>query len=100
MYPATSGKAPAVARLMRRLHADPRECVALFDDDNDLGMAALCAPGRRFAVSITHESVKQVRYICWGGEGRRTPWGSCGRKHVRRDVSSPTTNTHPDIQQP
>lgn len=61
VYPATSGKAPAVARLMRRLHADPRECVALFDDDNDLGMAALCAPGRRVAVSITHDSVKQAR---------------------------------------
>jgi hypothetical protein len=45
---------------MQRLHADPRECVALFDDDNDLGMAELCKPGRRVAVSITHDSVRQV----------------------------------------
>lgn len=49
---------------MRRLHAEPRECVALFDDDNDLGMAALCKPGRRVAVSITHDSVRQVPRGC------------------------------------
>lgn len=61
VYPSTSGKAPAVSRLMRRLHAHPKECVVLFDDDNDLGMAELCAPGRRIAVSITHDSVRRVR---------------------------------------
>ena len=32
--------------------------MALFDDDNDLGMATLCQAGRRIAVSITHPSVQ------------------------------------------
>jgi hypothetical protein len=63
---------------MRRLHVHGRECVALFDDDNDLGMAALCKEGRRIAVSITHDSVRQVRggfgvcvclSMCVGGVG-------------------------------
>ena len=44
---------------MRRLCLEGGECVALFDDDNDIGMARLCA--RKIAVSITHESVRQVR---------------------------------------
>jgi len=58
IYPHTSGKAAAVARLLPRLFLHPDQCVALFDDDNDLGMAILCKPGRRIAVSITHPSVQ------------------------------------------
>ena len=58
IYPHTSGKAAAVARLLPRLFLHPEQCVALFDDDNDLGMATLCQSGRRIAVSITHPSVQ------------------------------------------
>ncbi|KAM3570108.1 hypothetical protein VYU27_007821 [Nannochloropsis oceanica] len=58
IYPSTSGKAAAVARLLPRLFLHPDQCVALFDDDNDLGMATLCQAGRRIAVSITHPSVQ------------------------------------------
>lgn len=58
IYPHTSGKAAAVARLLPRLFLHPDQCVTLFDDDNDLGMATLCQSGRRIAVSITHPSVQ------------------------------------------
>ncbi len=58
IYPSTSGKAAAVARFFPRLFLHPDQCVALFDDDNDLGMATLCQTGRRIAVSITHPSVQ------------------------------------------
>jgi len=58
IYPSTSGKAAAVARLLPRLFLHPDQCVALFDDDNDLGMATLLQAGRRIAVSITHPSVQ------------------------------------------
>lgn len=78
IYPSTSGKAPAVSRLMRRLHVEGRECVALFDDDNDLGMAALCASGRRIAVSVTHDSVRQV----------------CGLVGVERESERSWADTH------
>lgn len=53
IYPRTSGKATALSRLLPRLFLHPSQCVVLFDDDNDLGMADLCASGRR----IDHEEV-------------------------------------------
>lgn len=96
IYPATSGKAPAVSRLMRRLHADPQECVALFDDDNDLGMAQLCKPGRRVAVSITHDSVRQVCvHTAWGLVAGQRRAGQ-GRAHTTSPIHShqpPTATT-------
>jgi hypothetical protein len=59
VYPLASGKAPSVQRLMTRLFLDRAECAALFDDDNDVAMAELCA-NRRFAVSVTHPNVQKV----------------------------------------
>ena len=45
-YPRASGKGNAVAYLQRRYGLAPAQCVALFDDDNDLPMARRCEGGQ------------------------------------------------------
>lgn len=71
VYPLASGKAPSVQRLMTRLFLDRAECAALFDDDNDVAMAELCA-NRRFAVSVTHPNVQKVSHMLDSGASERT----------------------------
>lgn len=58
IYCATSGKANAVQLLQQSLNILSTQSAALFDDDNDLGMANIC-DGMQIAVSITHESVQK-----------------------------------------
>lgn len=56
-FPEASGKGNAVAYLQARLGGlEADECAALFDDDNDLPMAARC--GTRMLPGLTSESVR------------------------------------------
>lgn len=55
IYPITSGKANAARHILQKISASAEDAVALFDDDNDLELGALC--GVSFLPSVTHPSV-------------------------------------------
>merc|ERR1719416_272281 len=57
-YPAPSGKGNAVAYLQELFGLCSDECVAFFDDDNDLPMADRC--GVHMLPGLTSESVRQA----------------------------------------
>mmetsp|Transcript_9341 Transcript_9341/g.20436 ORF Transcript_9341/g.20436 Transcript_9341/m.20436 type:complete len:305 (+) Transcript_9341:471-1385(+) len=57
-FPAGSGKQNAVAYLQQRFGLKPEECACLFDDDNDLGMAAQC--GVHLLPALTSDSVREA----------------------------------------
>lgn len=57
-FPKASGKGNAVAYLQRQYGLAPEECVALFDDDNDLPMARQC--GTQLLPGLTSESVRRA----------------------------------------
>jgi len=54
-YPAVCGKGNAVRYLQGKYDLRPEECAALFDDDNDLPMAAECC--HRFLPALTSDSI-------------------------------------------
>ena len=56
-FPALAGKGPAVQFLQAKWGFKAEECIALFDDDNDLKMVDQCGVG--MLPGITSESVKQ-----------------------------------------
>lgn len=58
-YPRASGKGNAVAYLQRRYGLAPEQCVALFDDDNDLPMARRCEGGQLLP-GLTSKSVARA----------------------------------------
>ena len=58
-YPRASGKGNAVAYLQRRYGLAPAQCVALFDDDNDLPMARRCEGGQLLP-GLTSKSVARA----------------------------------------
>ena len=58
-YPRASGKGNAVAYLQQRYGLAPEECVALFDDDNDLPMAMRCEGGQLLP-GLTSKSVARA----------------------------------------
>ena len=58
-YPRASGKGNAVAHLQRRYGLAPAQCVALFDDDNDLPMARRCEGGQLLP-GLTSKSVARA----------------------------------------
>ena len=58
-YPRASGKGNAVAYLQRRYSLAPEQCVALFDDDNDLPMARRCEGGQLLP-GLTSKSVARA----------------------------------------
>lgn len=58
IFPAVSGKANAVRYLQLEFGLRPEECACLFDDDNDLGMAACC--GTHLLPGLTSESVRRA----------------------------------------
>lgn len=58
VFPAVSGKANAVQYLQLAFGLRPEECACLFDDDNDLGMAARC--GTHLLPGLTSESVRRA----------------------------------------
>lgn len=55
IYPIASGKANAARHILQRISASAEDAIALFDDDNDLELGALC--GASFLPSVTHSSV-------------------------------------------
>ncbi|KAI0562760.1 haloacid dehalogenase-like hydrolase [Gracilaria domingensis] len=55
LYPAASGKANAARHVLHICGIARADAVAIFDDDNDLELGALC--GRGFLPGVTHESV-------------------------------------------
>lgn len=55
IYPLGSGKANAARHILKKLSISAQNSVALFDDDNDLELGALC--GASFLPSVTHSSV-------------------------------------------
>merc|ERR1719460_3030883 len=55
-FPRASGKGNSVAFLQRRFGVAPAESVCLFDDDNDLPMAAQCAA--HYLPGLTSDSVR------------------------------------------
>lgn len=55
IYPAVSGKANAARHVLDLHNYSPEQSIALFDDDNDLELGALC--GRGFLPGVTHPSV-------------------------------------------
>jgi len=55
-FPAKAGKGPAVKFLQAKWGLAPDECIALFDDDNDIKMVEQCGAG--FLPGITSESVQ------------------------------------------
>ncbi len=55
IYPVASGKANAARHILDSLNLSPAEAVAMFDDNNDLELGALC--GRGFIPGVTHPSV-------------------------------------------
>jgi len=55
-FPKSAGKGSTVRYLQQKWGLREEECVALFDDDNDLPMAALCGAG--FLPGITSASVQ------------------------------------------
>ena len=57
-YPRASGKGNAVGYLQRKHGLAPAQCVALFDDDNDLPMARLC--GTHLLPGLTSASVARA----------------------------------------
>ena len=57
-FPRASGKGNAVAYLQRQYGLAPEECVALFDDDNDLPMAQQC--GMQLLPGLTSDSVRRA----------------------------------------
>ena len=57
-FPAASGKGNAVAYLQDKFGVAPEESCALFDDDNDLPMAARC--GTRMLPGLTSASVRRA----------------------------------------
>lgn len=57
-FPAASGKGNVVAYLQRKFGFAPDECAALFDDDNDLPMAARC--GQQLLPGITSKSIERA----------------------------------------
>ena len=57
-FPKASGKGNSVAYLQGKHGLAPEECVALFDDDNDLPMAERC--GLQLLPGLTSESVKRA----------------------------------------
>lgn len=58
IYPAASGKANAARHILELNHIDATNAVALFDDDNDLELGALC--GASFLPSVTHPNVLEA----------------------------------------
>eukprot|EP01063_Lacrimia_lanifica_P016930 TRINITY_DN2355_c0_g1_i6.p1 TRINITY_DN2355_c0_g1~~TRINITY_DN2355_c0_g1_i6.p1 ORF type:complete len:260 (+),score=86.72 TRINITY_DN2355_c0_g1_i6:592-1371(+) len=54
-FPVTSGKGTAVRHYMHREGFAPGDCVALFDDENDLCMAEACGEG--YVLGTTHPAV-------------------------------------------
>ena len=57
-YPRASGKGNAVCYLQQRYGLAPEQCVALFDDDNDLPMARQC--GTQLLPGLTSKSVARA----------------------------------------
>mmetsp|Transcript_37547 Transcript_37547/g.62167 ORF Transcript_37547/g.62167 Transcript_37547/m.62167 type:complete len:335 (-) Transcript_37547:308-1312(-) len=57
-FPRASGKHNAVIYLQKRFGLRPEECVCLFDDDNDLGMAQQC--GVHLLPALTSRSVERA----------------------------------------
>lgn len=58
IYPSGSGKANAAKHVLNITGIDSKDAVALFDDDNDLELGALC--GRGFLPGVTHENVLEA----------------------------------------
>lgn len=58
VYPAASGKANGARHVLEECGIKPAEAVAMFDDDNDLQLGALC--GRSFLPGVTHPSVLEA----------------------------------------
>ena len=54
-FPSVSGKGKAAEYLLAKLGIDPADAVALFDDENDLPMAAACA--HACVLGCTHDSI-------------------------------------------
>lgn len=55
IYPAMSGKANAAKHILDARGWSAQQAVAMFDDDNDLELGALC--GRSFLPGVTHPNV-------------------------------------------
>lgn len=55
IYPETSGKANAARHILEVCQVKAEDSVAMFDDDNDLELGALCGAG--FLPGVTHASV-------------------------------------------
>mmetsp|Transcript_42522 Transcript_42522/g.98946 ORF Transcript_42522/g.98946 Transcript_42522/m.98946 type:complete len:195 (-) Transcript_42522:18-602(-) len=55
-FPQVAGKGNTVKYLMDKWGLKPEECVAMFDDDNDLPMAEACGAG--MLPGVTSESVR------------------------------------------
>lgn len=64
-YPAGSGKANAARHVLDLLNIKAENAVAMFDDDNDVELGALC--GRSYLPGVTHPSVLEAmkRHPSW-----------------------------------
>lgn len=58
VYPAMSGKANAARRVLDQLSVSAADAVAMFDDDNDLELGALC--GGAYLPGVTHPRVLEA----------------------------------------
>mmetsp|Transcript_7102 Transcript_7102/g.15306 ORF Transcript_7102/g.15306 Transcript_7102/m.15306 type:complete len:339 (+) Transcript_7102:50-1066(+) len=55
VFPRMSGKANAARYILDKIGVDPRDAVAMFDDENDLELGDVC--GRCLLPGVSHESV-------------------------------------------
>jgi len=61
-FPSKAGKGPAVQFLQKKWGLKPSECIALFDDDNDIKMVEHCEAG--FLPGITKKKkLKQTNNL-------------------------------------
>lgn len=76
VYPKVSGKGNAARFVLETLGIDAENAVAMFDDDNDLELGALC--GRAFLPGVTHPSVLKAmeKYPSWTITKEQGPLGT------------------------
>ncbi len=83
IYPLGSGKANAARHVLELKGWSAQQAVAMFDDDNDLELGALC--GRSFLPGVTHPNVLKAlpKYPSWKLSKQR---GFLGTEWALREI--------------